>query len=673
MIQKLFPLFKIILLLIYLPMSILYVNAAYIENIPKVVINPDGTEIHCFASGDEYYNFLHDAEGFTIIQDKDGYYYYAINDENGEVIPSKHRVSQSEPASFGITPHVKIPYDEYQKRVEGFWHGVDDRKGRAPHVGTINNLVVYIRFSDDTEFDISRSDYDLQFNPGNEVSLKNYFKEVSYGKLNITSHHFPFLEDQTLNLSYQDFNPRAYYQPYNETTNPIGFTGGNSGNQRTYREHTLLQNAINAIAGEIPTDLIIDSDNDGYIDNICFIIRGNSGDWADLLWAHRWVLYSYYVTINGKRVWDYTFQPENQTGVYVIAHEMFHTLGAPDLYRYSQDGFTPVGPWDLMSSGFVHMGAFMKWKYANGNWIDEIPIITEPGDYTLSPLTSNKNNAYRINSPMSSTEYFIVEYRKKEGLYESNLPGSGMLVYRINQSANGNASGPPDEVYIYRPYGNTSSNGILNSAAFSSNAGRTTINDSTNPSSFLSNGSPGGLDIANITSTDETISFTVLEKHYLNVSALPTAGGSVVDQTNTGPYYSGTEISIQAAPNANYEFIKWTIDGDSISNLNPLTVTMPNENVDIIGHFAWVTSTNTQIVSNSIVYPNPFSDIIFLSNALGVEHVTISNLIGSELLNISVNSNSQFEIITSHFQSGIYLITIRMSDGNKIIRRMIKQ
>ena len=74
--------------------------------------------------------------------------------------------------------------------------------------------------------------------------------------------------------------------------------------------------------------------------------------------------------------------------------------------------------------------------------------------YEINPLSSPFNNIYRINSP-SSNEYFVIEYRVKEGIYEINTPGgdNGILIYRVNDSLNGNADGPPDELYLYRPNG----------------------------------------------------------------------------------------------------------------------------------------------------------------------------------------------------------------------------
>ena len=125
-------------------------------------------------------------------------------------------------------------------------------------------------------------------------------------------------------------------------------------------------------------------------------------------------------------------------------------------------------------------------------------------------MTSSTNNAYKIASPNTVDEYFVVEYRRKTGTFESSLPGSGLIVYRINTAADGvgNMNGPPDELYIYRPGGSDTVNGSPDSAHFSLDVGRTQINDSTNPSSFLADGSNGGLDIFDISSSGATISFT---------------------------------------------------------------------------------------------------------------------------------------------------------------------
>lgn len=510
--------------------------AAYFNFQPHSITQPDGEVVHCFVSGDEFFNFLHDANGYTIIQAPDGYYYYGV-ESDGLVEPSPYKVNSINPSTAGLSPWAKISTANYQKKKD-FMMAPVDKSVKGPQTGLLNNIVIYIRFSDDSEFTVTRGSYDTKFNSTTGTSLYHYFKEVSYNMLDIVSSHYPIC-NLTTNLSWQDTYPRNYYQAYNATSNPNGYVDDDD---RRDREHTLLVNAVNGVSSQIPTSLVIDADGDNRVDNVSFIIRGNSGAWAELLWAHRWSLYSQTVNIHGKRVYDYTFQPENQTSVQTLSHEMFHSVGSPDLYRYSQDGFNPVGSWDLMASGFVHMGAYMKWKYTNQNWIATIPEITTPGTYTLWPLSSPVNNAYKIASPNNPDEFFILEYRRKMGTYETNVPGSGIVIYRINPLAgNGNADGPPDEVYVYRPNGTLTDNGTIGTAFFSSNTGRTTFNDASNPSCFLSDNIPGGIEIFDITSADTTISFSfgVDYKPMASFEALPrqscTGQVAFVDKSTKSP------------------------------------------------------------------------------------------------------------------------------------------
>ena len=482
--------------------------------LPHKVTQPNGTVIECYLSGDEFFNWIHDKDGYSIIKGSDSYYYYAVK-EKEKIVASTYRVDSVDPEKVELKKWTIISKEEYNKKRE--FYNIPYKKdgiSKAPHTGQLNNLVIYIRFSGESEISTTRQAYDDKLNPETGYSLKSFFTEASYNQLTINSTHYPdCASPSTTNASYEDSHLRSYFQKYDASTNPNGYNGDDEARER---EHQLLVDAVTWINTNYPVDgaLNIDGDNDGNVDNVCFMIQGDSEGWSDLLWAHRWVLWTYSVEINSKRVYDYTFQPENQVGVRTLCHEMFHALGAPDLYHYyNGTDLDPVGYWDVMESGSCHMGAYMKYKYADQNWITEIPEITSAGTYTLNPLTSSTNNCYMIASPNSTSEFFVVEYRKRSGSFESNLPGDGLLVYRINSNFNGNAdydgSSVFDEVYIYRPGGTTTINGTPNNANFSSDVSRTEINDATDPSCFLSEGSVGGLQILNVTSAGATISFDV--------------------------------------------------------------------------------------------------------------------------------------------------------------------
>jgi len=485
---------------VYLLMAV-NISASMVRSMPMKVSQPDGTVLELLVSGDEYHNWLHDKDNYTIIQHPiSGYYCYAVQD-GGNVAASDLVVGMGSPASRGIVPGANISPALYRQLRREKFNMPAERD--APTLGTINNLVVFIRFSDEAEFgDLLTVHSDRFYGATN--SLKNYFLEASYNQLTVNTTFYPATSNSYV-LSWQDSHPRAYYQPYNASTNPTGYDGDT---QRREREFTLLQNAVNGVSSQIPSSLTIDSDNDGRVDNVVFIVKGSAGAWSSLLWPHRWSLYDRYVYINGKRVYDFNFQLQtflNSRGVGVLCHEFFHTLGAPDLYHYTDNGIDPAGSWDIMESDQnppQHMTAFMKYKY--GDWISSIPVISADQAYTLNPITSPTGNCYRINSN-NSNQYYMVEFRKKTGTFESSIPASGMLIYRIDTSCgNGNADGPPDELYIYRLNGTTTTNGSLSSAHFSSETGRIKIDNTTNPTPFLQDGSAGNLYLCEIGSSSGT-------------------------------------------------------------------------------------------------------------------------------------------------------------------------
>ena len=487
------------------------VFAAYLKDVPVEMTQPDGSILYCFASGDEYYSRLHDADGYTIVQsDEDGFYYYAQKN-NDQINPSIHRADQNHDFSqLGINPNIVISKSAYQDIRERWWNGVERRD--APTIGTVNNLNVFIRFADEEEFGNSRAYYDGPFNDENGPSMKDYFHEVSYGLLTVNTTHYPESEPES-NLSYQDEYPRSYYQPYNQVTNPSGYANDS---ERTNREHTLLMNAISFIESEVPDSLNIDADDDGNVDNVTFLVYGQPGGWADLLWPHRWALYSVASYINDKRVWDYNFNMASGPyfSVGTLCHEFCHSLGAPDLYHYWDDAApVAVGGWDVMDASAdipQYPSSYIKYRYFD--WI-ELEEASGGGTFTLNPVTMQDTSAYRLNSS-NPNEYFVIEYRTQEGIYDTNAPGidKGIVIYRVNDLYNGqgNANGPPDELYVYRVGGTSNTSGTFGSAIFSQEVGRTQFNDTTDPSSFLSDGSIGGINITDISSADETIEFTVL-------------------------------------------------------------------------------------------------------------------------------------------------------------------
>ena len=139
-------------------------SAAWLTNEPMTVYQPDGTKIECFASGDEFHNWLHDKDNYTIIQNqKTGNWVWAVN-KGTQLVATDYRVDKTNPVFLNIQPKANISNDEYMAKRKKFLDTTKDMPSKAPTQGIINNLVVFIRFSNENEFNQNVSVYDYMLN-----------------------------------------------------------------------------------------------------------------------------------------------------------------------------------------------------------------------------------------------------------------------------------------------------------------------------------------------------------------------------------------------------------------------------------------------------------------------------------------------------------------------------
>lgn len=501
------------------------INAAPFKNVEKILIQPDGTELHCFASGDEFYSRLHDKDGYTIVQAENGFFVYATMNEQGEIIATQYIAGKTDPKTLGLVPNIKISQKEYLKKRD-MMKVTPMRDHAGLNHGVYNNLVVFIKFKEDADFKTTQAKIDSMFNNNGyyDISMNNYFRKATYDQLAMRSYCYPKSDGEKL-LSYEDIYPRNYYRPYNAKSNPDGYQP----EERGPREFALLKRAIEYIAPEVPDTLNLDRNNDGLIDNVIFVVKGNVSDWSDLLWPHMWELHGEEAYIHNKRVGAFNFQLETSTyfTVSTLCHEMAHSLGFPDLYHYEEnyDHLSPTGPWDLMcnnSNPPQHSTVYMKYKY--GTWVEDIPII-DYGTYTIEANSweGGRRNCYKIPSS-DPDQFYLVEYRNKSNIFEKGLPDGGLLIYRLDRRFNGcvgyNGDKILDELYIFRPGGTAKKDGNINAAAFSAEADRTKFNSTTDPYPFLNKDKRDyELNICNISAKGDQLTFSYLP---INSDIIPT-------------------------------------------------------------------------------------------------------------------------------------------------------
>lgn len=140
-------------------------------------------------------------------------------------------------------------------------------------------------------------------------------------------------------------------------------------------------------------------------------------------------------------------------------HELGHVLGLPDLYSYADNSSDAVGSWSHMCQSHQKYASFFtSYEREKFNWLDNsnIQTLEYAGEYTLNVVKGYDNTnvvAYKINIP-DTNEWIYFEYRNpnsnKEGFDTRCGNQSGLLVYTVNTSIDGNSQCPPYEIYIQR-------------------------------------------------------------------------------------------------------------------------------------------------------------------------------------------------------------------------------
>lgn len=196
-----------------------------------------------------------------------------------------------------------------------------------------------------------------------------------------------------------------------------------------------------------------DWNGDGKVDQVYVIYAGlgqADGGAVNTVWPHMFYLSAYEgteyygkgLTLDGVTIDTYACGPELQgdgrnNGVGTFCHEFSHCMGFPDLYDYNSSWFG-MGYFDLMDSGSYNGDGYLPAGYSAAEksdcgWIElkDMTNITETVNVTgMAPQTQN-GDAYIIKNKGNENEYFVVEYRAKDG-WDAEIPGEGIMITHID-------------------------------------------------------------------------------------------------------------------------------------------------------------------------------------------------------------------------------------------------
>lgn len=403
------------------------------------VRQPDGTTVSIRLHGNEHEHFNTTADGYTILKNTEGYYVYATL-EGGSLLPTQQiahdpseRTASEQVFLKGIGKYLK-PARQTRRASAG------RRAYNAHTTYNLNNfrgLVILVEYKDKkfsmTDFnqvanDILNKENFLGILPGNPYtgSVRDYFSDMSDGQ----------------------------FKPQFDVVGPVKIKYSQYDAHKSDDAWKLMNAALDA-ADKNVNFRQYDGDKDGFVDLVYFIFAGNGSNYPGnderLLWPHANIIYD--MDENGDYYWvrkdnvllgdcacsteleGWTDQPSSirLDGIGSIVHEFSHVLGLPDFYDTDNEesggeSHYP-GVWDVMADGCydtpVAYSLYERWFMG---WA-EPELIDSVGSYTLDKLS--KNVGFRINSAQED-EFFLLENRQKDDKWNEILPGTGMMVYRVD-------------------------------------------------------------------------------------------------------------------------------------------------------------------------------------------------------------------------------------------------
>ena len=409
------------------------------------VTQPDGSLLTICLHGDEWQSFSTTSDGYTVVKDQQGYYVYAqLKDgmlkASSQMAHNAESRTQEEKAYLRNTQkHLKpemVPQTVETKRLgrSRQQQTLADRRTSGYDYNNFRGLVILVEF---TDMQFSRNDYHDLLN--DMINKENYTG----------------FDDQQYSGSVRDYfndNSMGKFKPAFDVIGP--FQINHSQYEGRMNTLDLINDALNIADGSV-NYADYDGDNDGKVDLVFFVFAGYGSCFAGnderLLWPHRSVIRNNgnLVKKDGVRFYDYACSVEMFglkdyaviDGIGTICHEFSHVLGLPDFYDtdYEENGqsITP-DDWSLMAGGVdfnngrtpIGYSLYERWSVG---FADDPQEISAEGAYVLNPL-STSNTGYLMNTPVSN-EYFLFESRHKNMFkWDQYLPGSGMLVHRVDKT-----------------------------------------------------------------------------------------------------------------------------------------------------------------------------------------------------------------------------------------------
>lgn len=404
--------------------------------------------------GDEHYRITQTSDGYLVVKDPLGVYYYA--DENG--VASKFKAKNDS----ARTPQEKAFLKNLNRDSSFKAHRKNnpDRHVRPREHGTPRKASWVPSEKSSEKSDGGDGVHPLLRMPKAENHANG-------------TNRFPIILVTTQGgRSYLD--SASFVQMLNKTGyNSNGYTGsvkdyfvdqssgvfvpifdiytasvGNALSSYVDNDYKLVVDAVNALKNKYPNfdASIYDADKDGVVDVVGVYYSGSDdSDVGGYHYALKWNNVTN-LSAGGRRFDTYFLLSQGSYPYASTIHEFSHSLGLVDHYcvyskgcynDYTDNQYQSPGAhaWDVMGTGMYNNKGktppnysafernFMGWlKYDSLKTSDQVTVVKDLG---------STNSAYKVPVPNSNDEWFIVENRQ-QNKWDANLPNHGILIWHID-------------------------------------------------------------------------------------------------------------------------------------------------------------------------------------------------------------------------------------------------
>jgi M6 family metalloprotease-like protein len=564
---------------------------------------PDGSTFRARSWGDEWQNGTETVEGYTILRNaQTGRWVYAERNPAGRFVPSNRVVGRDLPVGIPRRVRPRAPEAAIVGKAAKFLPAAQ----APPTSATQRILAIVADFTPTQSLGTTEAQWNQFFFAGGgtttPTSLKNYWDTVSYGTITV----------QAAAESYGTANNGIVFVTLGYAhPNPAGSTG-DANRQITYDALVAADSFVNFAS--------FDTNTDGYLNNdelhIVVVVRGYEASYGGTsactdkgqVWAHAWSLGFGAVsapTLDGVVVGDsagaatsgyrggYTQTgewhchsgdtPGHMATIGTEVHEIGHDLGRlpmPDLY--DTDGSSNgVGVWSLQGGGSwngsglsgypgTHPAFPDPWERWFFGFITPTEITTSQSASLpqIETATGANRGVFQLRPNPNGVdwqgtgEYLLVENRQQAG-YDAGLPGNGVLIWHIAESAADNAdegSSPPGnrrivaleqadgrfdlECYANPPYDSLCNNG--DSTDPWKVGTETSFDDGTTPNSRLYGGGFSGASVLSISASGTSMSATLDIIAPANTFTFSNAAAITINDNSAATPYPST-ISVSGA------------------------------------------------------------------------------------------------------------------------------